>query len=193
MKVVDGMKLSQFDGNIVKITLDDGTVFEGKCSEYNAEYCMAEFGREEDALQIDDWLFFESDIADIELSHEKSEYIWLGKTEHCMKLTPDAFRMIENGLKTVELRLYDEKRQKIKAGDIIRFENTDDDEDVIHTEVLELYIFDSFKELYAKLPLLDCGYTKQNIDCASPEDMDKYYSREEQEKYKAVGIRLELI
>ncbi len=187
------MKLTDFDGKTVKITFDDGTVFEGECAECSAEYCFAEFGREEEALQIDDWLFYESDIAEIELSNKKSNYIWLGKTEHRMKLASEAFKMVENGLKTIELRLYDEKRQRIKAGDIIRFENADDYEEFLRTEVRELYVFDSFTELYANLPLLDCGYTKQNIDNASPDDMNEYYSRQEQERYRVVGIRMELI
>ena len=45
------MKLTDFDGKTVKITFDDGTVFEGECAECSAEYCFAEFGREEEALQ----------------------------------------------------------------------------------------------------------------------------------------------
>jgi len=37
--------------------------------------------------------------------------------KHEMKLYPEPFQMIADGRKTIELRLYDEKRKKIKAGD----------------------------------------------------------------------------
>ena len=41
-----------------------------------------------------------------------------------MKLHPAPFEMIKSGKKTIELRLYDEKRRKIKVGDEIIFTNT---------------------------------------------------------------------
>ena len=39
---------------------------------------------------------------------------------------------------------------------------------------------------------MKCGYTKEDIDTASPDDMDKYYTKEEQEKYGVVGIEIAL-
>ena len=44
---------------------------------------------------------------------------------HSMQLTPSPFQMIKEGTKTIELRLFDEKRRKIQIGDIIEFSNTD--------------------------------------------------------------------
>ena len=41
-----------------------------------------------------------------------------------MNLHKAPFQMIKSGAKTIELRLYDEKRKKIKAGDIIEFLQT---------------------------------------------------------------------
>lgn len=40
---------------------------------------------------------------------------------HKMKLQEDPFKRIKNGTKTVEFRLYDEKRQSIQIGDEIEF------------------------------------------------------------------------
>ena len=40
---------------------------------------------------------------------------------HKMKLQEDPFERIKNGTKTVEFRLYDEKRQTIQIGDEIEF------------------------------------------------------------------------
>ena len=61
------------------------------------------------------------------------------------------------------------------------------------TQVLELYRFDSFKDLYDNLPLLECGYTEDNVKDASPEDMNKYYTCEEQAAYGVVGIRIRVL
>lgn len=110
-------------------------------------------------------------------------------TIHRMKLFPAPFEMIESGKKTVELRLFDEKRQQIKAGDTVVFTNTKTGETVTAT-VVKLHRFDSFEELYQSLPLLKCGYTTENVDNATPSDMEQYYSKAEQEKYGVVGIEL---
>ena len=113
------------------------------------------------------------------------------KTMHHMKLNPEPFGMIKSGKKTIELRLFDEKRQKIKVGDSIVFTNTDTEE-TLSARVVKLHRFDSFEELYQSLPLLQCGYTAEDIEQASPADMQQYYSAEEQEKYGVVGIELDL-
>ncbi len=113
-------------------------------------------------------------------------------TEHPMKLFPEPFAMIKSGEKTVELRLWDEKRRKIKTGDTILFTNTADGE-TLKARVLRLHRFDSFAKLYEELPLLQCGYTGENVDDAKASDMDAYYSAEEQAKYGVVGIEISCI
>ena len=111
---------------------------------------------------------------------------------HSMQLQPSPFEMIRNGTKTIELRLFDEKRKKIRIGDTIIFTNTASKE-ALKVKVLELLVFDSFKVLYSRLPLLDCGYTKDDIDTASPDDMNAYYPEELQKKYGVVGIKVALL
>jgi len=111
--------------------------------------------------------------------------------EHQMKLHTSPFEKIKSGEKTIELRLYDEKRQRIKEGDSITFTNTVTGETLTAT-VRKLHRFDSFEELYKALPLLQCGYTAEDIDTAHPADMEQYYSLEEQKKYGVVGIELSL-
>ena len=110
-------------------------------------------------------------------------------TTHTMKLHAAPFEKIKSGEKTIELRLYDEKRQKIKVGDTIVFTNNATGE-TLTKQVLQLHVFDSFRELYEALPLLKCGYTPEDIASATPADMDRYYSLDEQEKYGVVGIEL---
>jgi len=101
--------------------------------------------------------------------------------------------MIREGTKTIELRLLDDKRKGISVGDTIIFNNTEDENDSLCVMVDDLFIFDSFEELYKNLPLLECGYTKEDIDSASPKDMEMYYPKEKQEKYGVVGIKVSLI
>ena len=108
---------------------------------------------------------------------------------HNMKLNSFPFEMIKSGVKTIELRLFDEKRQQIKTGDKIVFTNNANGE-TLNTTVVKLHRFDSFKELYKSLPLLKCGYTTENVDGAKPSDMEQYYSVEEQKKHGVVGIEL---
>ena len=108
---------------------------------------------------------------------------------HNMKLHASPFEKIRSGHKTIELRLFDEKRQKIKAGDVIEFTNTSSGEK-IRVTVKKLHRFESFAQLYKALPLLQCGYTVDDVDDAKPSDMEQYYSAEEQKKYGVVGIEL---
>lgn len=113
--------------------------------------------------------------------------------EHIMKLHPGPFAKIKDGSKTIELRLYDEKRKRISVGDTIRFVNTADTADAVVVRVRDLFIFDSFEELYKHLPLTECGYTEEDVYAASPDDMEMYYSKEKQSQYGVVGIQLSLM
>ncbi len=108
---------------------------------------------------------------------------------HCMRLNPVPFGLIWDGRKGIELRLYDEKRRRIQIGDGILFENPEGPE-LLLVRVTGLRVFDSFEALYQALPLEACGYTEADIDSASPEDMEAYYSKAEQQRFGVVGIEL---
>ncbi len=180
----------RLDGRFVRLTMTDGSVFEGEAVHDGADYCFHEFGRDEEAVEIDHWLFYLSDIQALEPSEEGDDNLWMSRPLHRMHLDPEAFAAMEDERKTIELRLYDEKRRRIQAGDVIRFESTDDDTDVLFAQVTGLRFFASFDELYAALPLTACGYTPEAAKTASPRDMDRYYSPEAQRKWGVVGIEL---
>lgn len=112
---------------------------------------------------------------------------------HIMRLNPLPFKMIASGEKTIELRLNDEKRRKLNRKDLITFVNTEDSIKTITAEVIDIYKYKSFKELYTDLPLLKCGYAKEDISNAKPEDMIEYYSEEQQKKYGVLGIEIKVI
>ena len=108
---------------------------------------------------------------------------------HNMKLHAAPFEKIKSGEKTIELRLFDEKRQKIQVGDFVVFTNIATGEK-LQAKVKKLHRFNSFEGLYQALPLLQCGYTEDDVATAHPDDMLAYYSAEEQQKYGVVGIEL---
>ena len=173
-----------------RLTMTDGTVFEGEAIHDPADYCFHEFGQDEEAVEIDHWLFYLSDIASLEPSEESDGNLWMSRPLHRMHLDPQAFAAMEDERKTIELRLYDKKRRRIQAGDVIRFESTDDETDVLFAWVTGMRFFASFDELYAALPLTACGYAPEELAAASPRDMDKYYAPEDQKKWGVVGIEL---
>ena len=60
---------------------------------------------------------------------------------HKMKLNESPFENIKNGTKTVEFRLYDEKRQKVKVKDQIEFSKLPDLQEKLLVEVhLRIYL-----------------------------------------------------
>ena len=77
---------------------------------------------------------------------------------HTMKLKQEPFEKIRNGDKTIELRLYDEKRQQVQVGDFIELCLIDNPREKLQTRVTALHRFDSFQKLYASLPKEKLGY-----------------------------------
>ena len=109
---------------------------------------------------------------------------------HEMKLNNEPFERIKSGTKTIELRLNDEKRQLLKINDLIEFTNRTNNEKIL-VEIDNLYYYSSFEELYKNFDKVALGYDKEDI--ANPEDMEKYYSLEEQSKYGVLGIKIKKV
>ena len=56
-----------------------------------------------------------------------------------MKLNESPFERIKNGTKTIEFRLYDEKRQQVKVGDQIEFSKLPNLQEKLKVDVIGLY------------------------------------------------------
>ena len=110
---------------------------------------------------------------------------------HILQLNDGPFESIKNKTKTIEMRLFDEKRQQIKVGDTIKFLRRTNNSDVVLVKVLALHRFDSFHSLYSHFDKLALGY-KPN-ETAKSTDMAQYYAEEEIKKYGVVGIEIEVI
>ena len=107
--------------------------------------------------------------------------------KHEMKLNNEPFECIKNGTKTIELRLNDEKRKLLTVGDYIEFTNRATNEKLL-VEVIDLFKYNSFEELYKHFNKIEMGYSINEE--ANPKDMEYYYSKEEQEKYGVLGIKI---
>ena len=106
---------------------------------------------------------------------------------HEMKLQPEYFNFILNGTKRIEIRLNDEKRQLLKIKDLIEFTNRANYEKMI-VEIEDLCYYPTFEELYKHFDKISMGYDENEV--ANYQDMEEYYSKEEQSKYGVVGIKI---
>lgn len=111
---------------------------------------------------------------------------------HQMKLQSVPFEKIRSGEKTLELRLYDEKRRQVKIGDEIEFRNMEDLEKKVTVEVTGLLLYKNFSELIQDLPAAYMGYKESEKDYLKG-SMYEVYTKEEEEKYGVLGIRIRLV
>lgn len=109
-----------------------------------------------------------------------------------MKLQETPFEKIGSGQKTVEMRLYDEKRRMLNVGDKIVFSKQGEEDKKIKVKITKINTFKSFEELYK-------FYTDKKVlgydekEKASFKDMEKYYPKEKQKSDGVVAIEFEVI
>ena len=108
---------------------------------------------------------------------------------HYMNLAPTAFTSISSGEKTIEMRLYDEKRAKIRVGDEIEFSNTATRQK-IKCIVINLTRYRDFYELYSNNDKTAIGYKANQT--ADAEDMYAFYSPEQIKKYGVLAIEIKV-
>ncbi len=110
--------------------------------------------------------------------------------EHTMKLRRGPFQSIKSGEKTVELRLYDEKRKLLSVGDTILFKEMKTGE-TLEVKVKKLERFSDFETLYKAYGKREIGYKEDEE--ANPLDMYVYYSKEEVNENGVLAITIERI
>lgn len=103
-----------------------------------------------------------------------------------MKLQVKYFQLIKEEKKRVEFRLYDEKRQKLKVGDIVEFQEIGSDS-VIHCEVEAIYIYSDFQSA-----ILNSEIDTQEATSLE-KDLQEIYSPEEIKKYGVCALKIKLI
>ncbi len=103
-----------------------------------------------------------------------------------MKLNESPFERIKNGEKTIEFRLFDEKRKKLKIGDKIEFAKLPDLQEKILVDVIDLYKEKTFTELFSKI------YTDKEEIERKTQNMYKIYSPEKEQQYGVIGIKIKI-
>lgn len=105
---------------------------------------------------------------------------------HKMKLQESPFERIKNGTKTVEFRLYDEKRKQIQIGDKIEFFKLPDLKEKLVVEVIDLYHGKKFKDIFEKL------FTDKDEINRKVQSMYTIYSSEKEKEYGVLGIKIKI-
>lgn len=112
--------------------------------------------------------------------------------KYIMKLNPKYFEYMKNGTKEVEIRLNDDKRKNIKIGDEIIFQKEPELKEELCTKVEMLFIKQSFKDILMDLDVkqyADQKETRENF----LNDLYKFYTKEQEEKYGVIGIKVKKV
>ena len=109
--------------------------------------------------------------------------------QYTMRLINNQFDLIKNGVKTIELRLNDEKRRSFKVGDTIIFTNIENNTKLL-VEVISIEIYNDFEELFKHYSKESLGY--KSTDNPDPKDMLVYYTNDEIVKYGVLAIEISL-
>jgi len=100
------------------------------------------------------------------------------------------FEMIKSGQKDIELRAYDEKRRKMKAGDKFLLYDAENPNEFIICEILNMHVAPDFESLFKNLDIKRSGF--QNLD-ELISVVTKFVSREELQREQVVGIEIKRI
>ena len=107
-----------------------------------------------------------------------------------MSLRPEYYEMVRSGEKDIELRLYDEKRRRMRNGDTVLIYNAQNHNDYIRAKIVRLHIAKSFADLVTKISMPRTGFASLNALMSA---IEKFYDTEMESKYGIVGIELEVI
>lgn len=110
---------------------------------------------------------------------------------HEMKLQPEYYNFILNGTKRIEIRLFDEKRQLIELGDTIKFLKEPELAESFEARVVGLLRYNSFSDMFKDFDisiLADKSMTKEKLI----KILEQFYTKDKQEQYGVLGIRIEL-
>lgn len=108
-----------------------------------------------------------------------------------MKVRQIYYAKLKSGEKTIELRLFDEKRQKIRIGEIIEFSCFENAQDKIQVEVLALHKGNDFEDLFNRIDIKKAGFTTTAKEILKI--MEEFYPISEQRKYGVLGIEIRRI
>lgn len=109
---------------------------------------------------------------------------------HKLNVQEKYYNLLKSEEKSVELRLFDDKRKLIEVGNIIVFCNNSNKDDTFEAEVTELYSAKNFDSLCNIITPKQAGFsTKKEL----LEVLEEFYTVDKQRKYGVLGIEIKLI
>ena len=106
-----------------------------------------------------------------------------------MKVQDKYYNLLKYGEKTIELRLYDEKRKNIKIGDELLFENLGNQQDSFTGIVTNLYQAADFRDLAEKILPSKAGFSsKEDLI----QTMEIFYPLNRQQESGVLGIEIKI-
>lgn len=111
-------------------------------------------------------------------------------TIHNLQLATVPFEAIIGGQKTIESRLFDEKRQAIQIGDELSFVNREDLERTVGAKVVGLLRYATFHDLFLhNQPEKFGGPSVEWLE----NQINEFYSNDAQKENGVLGIEFELL
>ena len=109
---------------------------------------------------------------------------------HRLQLATTPFNAIVSGAKTVDSRLYDEKRQLIKIGDTIEFTNREAPEQTVSVKVIGLLRYATFHDLFSHNdPAKFGGESVRWLE----NQINEFYTVDQQKENGVIGIEFDLL
>ena len=105
---------------------------------------------------------------------------------------PEAVAVVDLKRKDIEIRLYDEKRQKINLGDIIILKKEPELNESFKVKVVGLLRYENFEGLFEDFGV-DRLANKSMKKSELLEELEKFYTKEKQKEYGVLGIRIEKV
>ena len=109
---------------------------------------------------------------------------------HKLNVKEKYYNMLKSGTKTIELRLFDDKRKNIKIGDYIEFSNNSDADDKFTAQVINLHRADNFAELCKNINCRNAGFASNG---ELLKVLEEFYSLDRQNELGVVGIEIQKI
>ena len=113
--------------------------------------------------------------------------------QHYMKLLEGPFERIKSGEKTIEIRLFDQKRSVINLGDTIKFSKLPELKEKFNVKVVALLRYNSFKNLITDFGMEHYGYSQDYPVNDFLKSIYTIYSLEKEQQYGVLGIKIEML
>ena len=111
--------------------------------------------------------------------------------EMVVHLDSDVFDIVKNGKKDVEVRVNDEKRRKLKVGDVLVFLKRPNDDEEVRGVVTKLVLFSNFSDVVGSYDM-ERIYLKGTSKKEYLQLMSRFYQEEEVQKWGVVAIEFQL-